>query len=1099
MKEPKTLPQAIKEAEKAEEITRSRIDQERALPADPTEPQTMALLTQHLCDLMEEWKQEFQQQTNTLREGLVHLKGQVVANVRDERIPPVHPSYKPRNPITCYACGKLGHIARECRSKPQGRYQQPNSPYQPPSTTLSHLNPININGTRTINRNPKITSNSRTQTNVTFDMNVFSLDHLDEQQTNQLSHLLRSYKEIFASEPKDLPGCPIIQHKIRTTTDLPIYKKSYRLPETKMREAQNQIDEMLEAGIIRRSVSAYNAPLVLVPKKDGKTLNFYRRFIPNCSDLSTPLNALTKKNKAFIWTTRTQDAFDSLKKALMEPPVLMFPDFNQPFFLATDSSGYAGGAVLQQKDEDNQLHPIAYYSYSIIKNFRPYLLGRKFTIITDHRALRWLMSSTHVNNRLARWALTLSDYDLDIDETTYKNYQLSQGNILVKIDPEGNRGVRNPRIVIPEPLIGMILKLYHDAPFSGHLGVKLTTSKIRRKYFWAGIEQSEQDNPTLIPIHPDLVEGGETNTQSESSESEDDDPSEPTSPSTQPSTSRPTSARNPNPTHPYQTRSSGPVKSAPWIFEEKRDTQTESVEPQAQRQEDLSSDGTLDTEDNEDPQTEDQLSDTVNEPNWAGRTLSGMFDLLKAMQTTFVIDIDGHSFPGHGIKEWSPQTPLFGSYNKEWCTMPTRNQTHLNYFYFYEVALTSVKTGVTIALHPHDLPTPNPQQVYGIRRANEQMGLGKEFGYPLLWDKLRTLRTQNHPRQITTEGLLDLVWKYVQEGCNFIYKGGTLERALIASLMTSGGPTPNEYFRIKTAEAIVGQRALDGATHYGLQKILQFDIDTTIHTQCALHSEDDDEARKNQTRSTNGMRRKLMAESDQTQDDSESPMENEDLVTRTVNPDDNTFLTFREKNVKIWQITHSRHHNNHNRTSHYIRTRHSKNHIRNRGAIGGLCGAGIAKSYKPVHVVIQNDLTPRQRQELASKCMDLLSGIDYYNVAQLVAILATQTDNCLLCPWLSISSLYFVNMEFYKMAIEIEIEILEDVLKVVAEVCEGKSLKLVGYGILKDASSIVAGALIGSLGGVIGGPIGAVVGSAVGGLIGRVIGVAMVQNRQVCR
>ncbi|KAG1673122.1 hypothetical protein GQR58_015673 [Nymphon striatum] len=170
-----------------------------------------------------------------------------------------------------------------------------------------------------------------------------------------------------------------------------------------------------------------------------------------------------------------------------------------------------------------------------------------------------------------------------------------------------------------------------------------------------------------------------------------------------------------------------------------------------------------------------------------------------------------------------------------------------------------------------------------------------------------------------------------------------------------------------------------------------------------------------------------------------------------------------------------------------------------RGAIGGLCGAGIAKSYKPVHVVIQNDLTPRQRQELASKCMDLLSGIDYYNVAQLVAILATQTDNCLLCPWLSISSLYFVNMEFYKMAIEIEIEILEDVLKVVAEVCEGKSLKLVGYGILKDASSIVAGALIGSLGGVIGGPIGAVVGSAVGGLIGRVIGVAMVQNRQVCR
>jgi hypothetical protein len=101
-----------------------------------------------------------------------------------------------------------------------------------------------------------------------------------------------------------------------------------------------------------------------------------------------------------------QERFDLLKLILVEFPILQFPDFQQPFIVTTDSSGYGIGAVLSQgvvgKDK-----PIAYASralnsaelnYSTVekeclatvwacKHFRPYLLGRKFQILTDHRGL----------------------------------------------------------------------------------------------------------------------------------------------------------------------------------------------------------------------------------------------------------------------------------------------------------------------------------------------------------------------------------------------------------------------------------------------------------------------------------------------------------------------------------------------------------------------------------------------------------------------------------------------------------------------------------------------------------------------------------------
>lgn len=77
--------------------------------------------------------------------------------------------------------------------------------------------------------------------------------------------------------------------------------------------------------------------------------NYYCKFIKGCAQIASPLHDLTKKGTKLVWTDAWQDAFDTLKKALTEAPILAYPDFNLPFLLATDASNDAIGMVLGQK------------------------------------------------------------------------------------------------------------------------------------------------------------------------------------------------------------------------------------------------------------------------------------------------------------------------------------------------------------------------------------------------------------------------------------------------------------------------------------------------------------------------------------------------------------------------------------------------------------------------------------------------------------------------------------------------------------------------------------------------------------------------------
>ena len=78
-------------------------------------------------------------------------------------------------------------------------------------------------------------------------------------------------------------------------------------------------------------------------------VGYYRKFIPCFTDITRPLNFLTRKRVEFEWTEICQQNFDLLKNALTTEPILVYPDPNKPYVLFTDASKYAWSCVLTQE------------------------------------------------------------------------------------------------------------------------------------------------------------------------------------------------------------------------------------------------------------------------------------------------------------------------------------------------------------------------------------------------------------------------------------------------------------------------------------------------------------------------------------------------------------------------------------------------------------------------------------------------------------------------------------------------------------------------------------------------------------------------------
>ena len=91
--------------------------------------------------------------------------------------------------------------------------------------------------------------------------------------------------------------------------------------------------------------------------------NYYQTFIEGYSHIVTPLTNLTRKNVPFVWDEQCDAAMGQLKMAFVTKPILRIYDWKLPTVLETDASYYAIGAVLLQKQlDDDKWHPVAYRS-----------------------------------------------------------------------------------------------------------------------------------------------------------------------------------------------------------------------------------------------------------------------------------------------------------------------------------------------------------------------------------------------------------------------------------------------------------------------------------------------------------------------------------------------------------------------------------------------------------------------------------------------------------------------------------------------------------------------------------------------------------------
>lgn len=330
-----------------------------------------------------------------------------------------------------------------------------------------------------------------------------------------------------------------------------------------LKEETEYLGHIVGGGKIRTSpkktdaISSFPAPTNVKQLRSFLGLcAWYRRFIPNHSTVMEPLTRLLHKDCQWEWGKDQQVAFADLKEILVSPPILHCPDHNLPFIIQSDASNVGCGSVLiQEVDGIERVIAFASRTFSkaerdygvtereclgvleAVRHFRPYVEGTRFTLITDHSSLKWLINMKNASGRLARWCVELSQYDFDLVHRKGKFMVVSDAlsrapyNEMEEVEPisvlafetlnfdfttvkdkwflnlkdnlEKNsldypnfclkdnliyKRVKSPseswKLLIPQDFRIELLREAHDAKCSAHQGFRRTLKKLQNNYYW---------------------------------------------------------------------------------------------------------------------------------------------------------------------------------------------------------------------------------------------------------------------------------------------------------------------------------------------------------------------------------------------------------------------------------------------------------------------------------------------------------------------------------------------------------------------------------------------------------------------------------------
>ncbi|XP_065189626.1 uncharacterized protein K02A2.6-like [Sycon ciliatum] len=270
------------------------------------------------------------------------------------------------------------------------------------------------------------------------------------------------FQRVMEETLSDLPGCGgYIDDVLCTGRDEEIHEKNvdqvlsclnekgFKLNPKKfsyMADKLTYLGHQVTAQGIAPSPDRVNALKVAKPPNNVNELysflgaaNFQRKFVPRFAEIAAPLYNLLRKEMKWQWSKAEEDAFQALKDAMCEHTLLAHYDVKKPVTLQVDASPMGLGAVLLQRQKNGDVLPVAYVSRKLtpaesryaqiereavavvfgVTKFQKYLLGRHFTLQTDHQPLLKLLGNnepvpTLASARIKKWALMLAGYDYEI-------------------------------------------------------------------------------------------------------------------------------------------------------------------------------------------------------------------------------------------------------------------------------------------------------------------------------------------------------------------------------------------------------------------------------------------------------------------------------------------------------------------------------------------------------------------------------------------------------------------------------------------------------------------------------------------------------------